>query len=52
MVAKFFCTYEVECTTTCAIGIKEELIQTLECIGGTNAKWSWMFLGEKLFGGK
>ncbi|KAF3942521.1 hypothetical protein ABW19_dt0209283 [Dactylella cylindrospora] len=59
-VAQFLCTYGNELSPlrpshanqpniNCVAGFKEELVQTLECIGGDNARYNWRWLGENLF---
>ncbi|KAF3910546.1 hypothetical protein ABW21_db0201370 [Orbilia brochopaga] len=59
-VAQFLCTYGNDISPLrpahsnqsnihCAAGFKEELVQTLECLGGDNARYNWRWLGENLF---
>lgn len=59
-VAQFLCTYGNDLTPSkpshanqpninCVAGFKEELAQTLECLGGDNARYNWRWLGENLF---
>ncbi|KAK6359337.1 hypothetical protein TWF696_000498 [Orbilia brochopaga] len=59
-VAQFLCTYGNDLSPMraahanqpnihCVAGFKEELVQTLECLGGDNARYNWRWLGENLF---
>ncbi|EPS35977.1 hypothetical protein H072_10547 [Dactylellina haptotyla CBS 200.50] len=59
-VAQFLCTYGNDLAASkpnhanqpnihCVAGFKEELMQTLECLGGDNARYNWRWLGENLF---
>ncbi|KAJ6260187.1 hypothetical protein Dda_4411 [Drechslerella dactyloides] len=59
-VAQFLCTYGNDLSPLrpahanqsnihCVAGFKEELVQTLECLGGDNARYNWRWLGENLF---
>ncbi|KAK6535479.1 hypothetical protein TWF694_001935 [Orbilia ellipsospora] len=59
-VAQFLCTYGNDISPfkpghanqpniNCVAGFKEELVQTLECLGGDNARYNWRWLGENLF---
>ncbi|KAF3921354.1 hypothetical protein ABW20_dc0103380 [Dactylellina cionopaga] len=59
-VAQFLCTYGNDINPLraipagqpnayCIAGFREELVQTLECLGGDNARYNWRWLGENLF---
>ncbi|KAK6528406.1 hypothetical protein TWF281_009647 [Arthrobotrys megalospora] len=57
-VAQFLCNYGNDITPlkhanqpniNCVAGFKEELAQTLECLGGDNARYNWKWLGDNLF---
>ncbi|EWC47608.1 hypothetical protein DRE_03228 [Drechslerella stenobrocha 248] len=59
-VAQFLCTFGNDLlhprsghpnqpNIYCVAGFKEELVQTLECLGGDNARYNWRWLGENMF---
>ncbi|KAF3083829.1 hypothetical protein TWF569_001421 [Orbilia oligospora] len=57
-VAQFLCNYGSDITPpkhanqpniNCVAGFREELVQTLECLGGDNARYNWKWLGDSLF---
>ncbi|KAK6504716.1 hypothetical protein TWF481_006655 [Arthrobotrys musiformis] len=57
-VAQFLCNYGNDITplqhgnqpnVNCVAGFREELAQTLECLGGDNARYNWKWLGDSLF---